>query len=188
MLAEAEELLDFWIGVGEAGWYRADTAVDDEIRDRWGGLWETALNGGLGDWAADARSCLALTILLDQFPRNMFRGDGRSFATDARALAVARSAIQRGRDQQVPRPERQFFYLPMMHSEVPANQDHSVRLYLLNFGRGELLRHARVHRAIIRRFGRFPYRNAALGRESTPEEVAFVEAGGYQKQLEDTPV
>ena len=84
----------------------------------------------------------------------------------------------------MPLPERQFFYLPLMHSEVQANQDKCVRLFLLSFGRGEGLRHARAHREIIRRFGRFPYRNAALGRESTPEEVAFLEEGGYQKMLD----
>ena len=179
-----KELLDFWLGIGPEGWYRVDPAVDDAIRERWGGLWEEARAGRLGEWATSPEGCLALLILLDQLPRNMFRGDARAFATDGRAVAVAKAAIQRGRDARVPLPERQFFYLPLMHSEVQANQDRSVRLFLVGVGRGEGLRHARAHREIIRRFGRFPYRNAALGRESTPEEVAFLEEGGYQKMLD----
>jgi uncharacterized protein (DUF924 family) len=184
MDAKARELLDFWLGLGPEGWYRADATVDAAIRDRWGALWETARAGGLNDWRAAPESCLALVILLDQFPRNMFRQDPRAFASDARALAVARTAFLHGKDKRVELPQRQFFYMPLMHSELQSNQDQSVRLFLLNFGHDENLRHARVHREIIRRFGRFPYRNAALGRESTPEEIAFLKEGGYQAIFE----
>ncbi len=186
MDATAQQLLDFWLGeVGPDGWYRADEALDATIRDRWGALWETAQGGGVAEWATAPQSCLALVILLDQFPRNIFRGSARAFASDARALAVAKAAIQRGRDQRVDRPQRQFFYLPFMHSEVQTNQDQSVRLFLLNFGKGELLLHARVHREMIRRFGRFPLRNAALGRESTPAEAAFLSGGGYRALMDE---
>lgn len=180
----ATEIMDFWLKLGPKGWYEANDAVDDEIRARWADLWETARAGGLGDWRPLAPSCLALLVLLDQFPRNMFRGDACAFATDRRALTVARTAINARLDQQVPVPERQFFYLPMMHSEISADQDQCVRLVLMNLGRGETLRHARAHREVIRRFGRFPYRNDALGRATTPEEAAFLEAGGYRSALD----
>jgi uncharacterized protein (DUF924 family) len=188
MDARAQELLDFWLDeVGPDGWYRQDDALDARIRERWGPLWEEAHAGGLVDWTVDAPSTLALLLLLDQFPRNMFRGSARAFATDARAVAVAKAAILRGLDRRVPLPERQFFYLPLMHSEVQVEQDKAVRLFLINFGRGDGVRHARAHRDIIRRFGRFPFRNAALGRESTPEEAAFLEAGAYSAAYEATP-
>jgi uncharacterized protein (DUF924 family) len=183
----AKDILDFWIDeVGEEGWYRQDEALDTTIRDRWTSAWEQAQSGDLIEWTASAKPCLALLILLDQFPRNMVRGSDRAFATDARAVSVAKQAILRGHDQRIPLPERQFFYLPLMHSEALSNQDKCVRLFLLNFGPGNSLRHARAHRDIIRRFGRFPFRNAALGRESTPEEVEFLKAGGYMAALEAT--
>ena len=180
----AKDILDFWLELGRDGWYRADDAVDAEIRTRWGGLWEEARQGALGDWRSAPLSSLALVILLDQFPRNMFRGgDPRAFATDLRAVEVAKAAIRRGADRRVDLPQRQFFYLPLEHSEIQVNQDRAVRLILMNFGRDDYLRHARAHREIIRRFGRFPFRNAALGRESTPQEIAFLESGGYQAAL-----
>lgn len=181
----ARELLDFWLEVGPDGWYRADDTLDETIRKRWGPLWEEARLGGLEAWNFAPKSCLALVILLDQFPRNMFRGDARAFATDARALRVAKGAVLHRRDRKVDLPERQFFYLPFEHSEMLVNQDQGVRLFLISFGRESLyLKHARAHREIIRRFGRFPFRNAALGRESTPEEVAFLGEGGYQSVVE----
>jgi uncharacterized protein (DUF924 family) len=116
----------------------------------------------------------------------MFRGSALAFASDRRALAVTKAAILAGHDRRVGQVERNFFYLPFMHSELQVEQDRSVRLCLIAFGRdSENTRHARAHREIIRRFGRFPYRNAALGRESTPEEVAFLEAGGYAAMLKE---
>jgi uncharacterized protein (DUF924 family) len=189
MDARPQELLDFWLNeVGADGWYRQDEALDTTIRERWRGTWEEARAGGLGEWMVDPRSSLALIVLLDQFPRNMFRGSPLAFATDARAVAAAKGAILRGWDQRVPVPERQFFYMPLMHSEVQVEQDKAVRLFLINFGRGESLRHARAHREIIRRFRRFPFRNAALGRESTPEEEAFLAAGAYGAAYRATPI
>ena len=184
MVAKAEEIMEFWRGVGPAGWFRVDPEVDDAIRSRFGDLCEAARKGELVNWVTEAESCTALLVLLDQFPRNIYRGEARAFASDQRALDVATWAISRGRDGWIEGPERSFYYLPLMHSEILTNQDRSVRLYLIGFGRGENLRHARAHREIIRRFGRFPFRNAALGRQSTPEEVEFLEAGGYLKILE----
>jgi uncharacterized protein (DUF924 family) len=176
----AEELLAFWLDeVGPDGWFRQDEAFDASIRDRWGELWERARGGGLVEWRAAPRSALALVILLDQFPRNMFRGDARAFSSDGRAVAVAKTEILHGHDRRVELPARHFFYMPLMHSEIQTNQDRCVRLFLINYGREGYLRHAVAHREIIRRFGRFPFRNAALGRESTPAEIAFLEAGGY---------
>lgn len=180
----AEEILEFWDRIGPEGWYEVNEAIDREIIDRWGELWEIGRIGVLRDWRATPRSCLALLLLLDQFPRNMFRGDARSFASDARARDVARAAIASGFDKSIPAPERQFFYLPLMHSEVSSDQDQCVRLVLLNLGRTDTLDHARAHRAVIRQFGRFPYRNDALGRETTPAEAAFLEAGGYRHAYE----
>lgn len=189
MDARAEELVEFWLDeVGEEGWYEQNDSLDAQIRERWLPLWEEARTGALDAWRCGPRSTLALLVLLDQFPRNMFRGDARAFATDAQARRCARDAVLQGVDQRVPLPERQFFYLPLEHSELPSDQYHAVRLMLMNFGRdSEMLRHARAHREIIRRFGRFPFRNAALGRESRPDEVAFLEAGGYRASLEQLP-
>lgn len=178
------EILDYWTSIGPAGWYEVDERVDREIARRWEALWETARAGGLHEWRAEAKSCLALVILLDQFPRNMFRDDARAFASDGRARAVTRAALAAGFDKTVEGPERQFFYLPLMHSEVCTDQDQCVRLVLLNLGRTSTLDHARAHRDVIRRFGRFPYRNAALGRATTAEEAAFLDAGGYRTTLE----
>jgi uncharacterized protein (DUF924 family) len=184
MDATARELLDFWLKeVGSEGWYRADAALDARIRERYLDLWQAARGGALAGWICAPDSCLALVILLDQFPRNMFRDDARAFATDARALAVAKRAVRSGLDQRIGLPDRDFFYLPLRHSEALADQEQDVRLVLLNFGPGPILDHARAHRAVIRRFGRFPYRNAALGRASTRAEEAFLAAGGYRAAM-----
>lgn len=176
----AQTLLNFWLReLSPEAWFRVDEALDARIREEWQSTWEVAYAGGLGNWAVSPDSTLALVILLDQLPRNMFRGQAKAFSTDRRALAVARQAILQGFDVKVDTAVRSFFYLPFMHSEVLADQDRSVRLNLLAFGSGSNLDHARAHREIIRRFGRFPYRNVALGRETTPEEQRFLDAGGY---------
>ena len=177
-------ILRFWLDeVGPKGWYGGGPALDDTIRDRYLPLWEQARGGGCDIWRAAARPCLALVILLDQFPRNMFRGEGRSFASDAKARGVAKGAISRGQDMQVAPFGRNFFYLPLTHSESFADQERSVARLLMAGESAENLLHARAHRAVIRRFGRFPYRNAALGRASTPAEAAFLAAGGYAAAL-----
>ena len=175
----AGEVLTFWEEAGPDMWYRQDEAFDRTVRDRFGSLWERACEGAADGWAQGPRGALALLILLDQFPRNMFRQSPRAFASDARALRVASLALSRGWDMRIAPPLRQFFYMPFMHSENLVHQDRSVRLMKARMEGTDNLLHARVHREIIRRYGRFPYRNAALGRVSTPEEEAFLTGGGY---------
>lgn len=176
----AREILQFWLEeVGEAGWYKADDAVDSAIVERFLPAWEAMHHAGAAPWMDDAEGALASLILMDQFPRNMFRGDPRSFATDGPARACAAAAISWNYDRETPVPQRQFFYLPYEHSEDPLDQARGVELIRNRMGEGETLVHALVHQEIIARFGRFPYRNAALGRETTPEEQAFLDGEGY---------
>lgn len=177
-----EAILAFWLDeVGPHRWFEADPALDAGMRRRFEALWREAAAGRLDGWIVQPRPALALVILLDQMPRNMFRGTARAFATDARARATAKRAIGLRHDRVTPEPARQFFYMPLMHSEGLPDQDRCVRLIALSMpatGR-ETLDHARRHREVIRRFGRFPSRNAALGRRDTPEERAYRQAGGY---------
>ncbi|AHM04919.1 Putative transmembrane protein [Roseibacterium elongatum DSM 19469] len=180
MTDRADEVLAFWQGAGPEKWYKKDDAFDAQIRAQFETLWEAAAGGALDEiWATNAQGALALIVLLDQFPRNMFRDDGRAFASDDRARSIACYAIERGWDLRVDGPMRQFFYLPFMHSERLTDQDHCVRLMAERMAGTDNLLHARAHREIIRRFNRFPYRNAALGRVSTDAERAFLENGGY---------
>lgn len=178
----AKQVRDFWLDdVGPKGWYVADDTLDQLIRDRFLPVWEEAIEGGCGPWLTDPQGTLAYLILTDQFPRNMFRGDGRSFATDKSARAAAKAAIDRDWDRAIDEPARQFFYMPLMHSENLVDQDRGVRLIharLENEG-GSTLAHAKVHRSIIRQFGRFPFRNAALDRATTQAEQQFMDDGGY---------
>ncbi len=179
-----EDVLAFWLKeVGPAGWYRSETALDDLIRARFLPLWQRAADL---DWGTTARGALAQIVLCDQFPRNMFRGDPRSFATDALAIDLANAAIERGFDLQIPPPGRQFFYLPFMHAEDLALQNRAIALFDARLP-GDNQRHARAHAAAIARFGRFPWRNAALGRVSTAAEEAILAAGGYGVILAETP-
>lgn len=180
--AEAARVLRFWLDeVGPAGWYAVDEAVDRRCADEFGAPMADALAGRLGAWRASPRGTLALLILLDQFPRNVHRGTAAAHAGDLRARALAMAAIGRGDDLQVPEPERQFFYLPLMHSESLADQERCVRLVLTRLPQtgAENLKHAVLHREVIRRFGRFPSRNRALGRPDTEAERAYREGGGY---------
>ena len=180
--AEAVEINAFWIDeVGPEGWYKVSDDLDATIRNRWTEHWEKARRGCYERWLSRPDAALAYIILTDQFPRNMFRGEGRAFATDDLALRAAGKSIWRRWDLRLPEPGRQFFYLPLMHSESQSDQDRCVRLMLTRMpetGPHNLL-HARAHREVIRRFGRFPYRNDALGRDSTRAERAFLDAGGY---------
>ena len=179
-MGRTSEILRFWLDeVGGTGWYRQDDALDAAIRARFLDLWEAARRGGLGHWRGTARGSLAYLVLTDQFPRNMFRGEARAFATDPAARMAAQAAIARGLDRMIAPPARQFFYLPLMHAESLPLQERCVRLMALRLPDGDNLPDARAHREVIRRFGRFPYRNAALGRRDTSDERRFLEGGGY---------
>ncbi|WP_370401204.1 DUF924 family protein [Sulfitobacter sp. JB4-11] len=178
----SEEVLAFWLDeVGPTGWYDTSDALDEKIREKFMETWEGACAGKFSLWLTYPSGALAYIILMDQFPRNMFRADGRAFASDRAALAAAKSAIERGWDMAIDEPARQFFYMPLMHSENLCDQDRCVRLMCERMpeSREQNLLHARAHREVIRQFGRFPYRNAALSRPATELEIAYVEQGGY---------
>ncbi|MEO1330083.1 MAG: DUF924 family protein [Pseudomonadota bacterium] len=175
-------VLDFWLDtIGPQGWYKTDPEVDRAIADRFSALVSEAIGGGLDAWIETPDGALALLILLDQFPRNLHRGSARAFEGDAHALEIAERAIARGHDRRIPEPERQFFYLPFEHAESLAQQNRAVALIRERCpSLPTTLEHAEKHRDLIRRFGRFPHRNAPLGREDTAEEIAFAESGGYR--------
>lgn len=169
-----EDVLDFWFQRERKAWFAKDARFDAEILARFLPLYERAAAGGLFDWRQAPRSCLALVIVLDQFPRNMFRDDARAYATDALARDAARTIVDRGWDRTFSPDERTFAYLPFEHSESIEDQERSLKL----FEGGENFEWARKHYDIVRRFGRFPHRNAALGRASTPEEIEFLKQPG----------
>ena len=180
-----QHVLAFWLDeCGPEDWYRQDEALDATIRDRFEDGWQAAADGGLGLWLTCPSETLAYIILTDQFPRNMFREDGRAFETDALSRSAAKMAIDRDWDLRIDPPARQFFYLPLMHSENLVDQDRAVRLFHARMPGTDNGVHARAHRQVIRDFGRFPYRNAALGRTTTEAEQAFLDSGGYRTALQ----
>ncbi|QIN82559.1 DUF924 family protein [Rubrobacter tropicus] len=183
------EVLAFWFGTqGDPGygefrseWFRKDETFDREVTDRFEDLYEQAAAGKLDHWREEAEGCLALVIALDQFPRNMFRGDARTHATDAKALDAAKDAIGRALDRELPALQRMFLYMPFMHSESVEDQRRSVELFeglAGEPGGPDVVEYAVGHRDIVERFGRFPHRNALLGRETTPEEAEFLTRPG----------
>ncbi|KAA2317374.1 DUF924 domain-containing protein [Pseudooceanicola sediminis] len=177
-----EEVLSFWLDeVGPEGWYTGGDEIDQTIRDRFGAAWQNACDGAYGLWLTYPSGALAYIILMDQFPRNMFRGEGKAFKSDAVALAAAKMAIRHGWDMRINEPARQFFYLPLMHSENLCDQDRCIRLMVDRMPEtgGSNMLHAQAHREVIRKFGRFPYRNEALDRAFTAPEAAYIEEGGY---------
>ena len=177
-----EDLLQFWTAEIDApkAWFKTDPAVDQAIRERFEPMIAPAAQGAYDSWLETPRGALALVILLDQFPRNAYRGEARAFAFDGAALRVADEALRRGYDLQTPDKLRSFFYLPLEHSEDLHNQKRCCALIEGRLGhRRNDVFHAQAHRRVIERFGRFPHRNAVLGRESTPEEEAFLAEGGY---------
>jgi uncharacterized protein (DUF924 family) len=175
---DLRDVTAFWRAAGPKKWFRHDADFDREITARFLAAHEAAAAGRLSDWEATPAGALALLLLLDQFPRNMFRGSGRAFATDPLARAVADRAIAHGFDESAPNAERVFFYLPFEHSENLADQERSLALSR-RAGGGKADQFAEIHADIIRRFGRFPHRNAVLGRATTPAEQAFLDAGGF---------
>lgn len=172
------DVLAFWREAGRERWYERNDAFDAEVRRRFLGLWQKAAAGELASWEASDEGALALVIVLDQFPRNMFRGTPQAFASDALARDVARRAIERGADRKVDPILLEFLYLPFMHSEHLSDQLHCVALFQ-NTDNAENLKYAREHADIIQRFGRFPHRNRLLGRDTTEEEQAFLDGGGF---------
>jgi len=175
--AIATGLVEFWRDAGMAQWFRGGEAFDAECRARWLDAHFAAARREFDGWMDDAEGALALVLLLDQIPRNVFRNSGHAFATDPLALHVASRAIDAGHDAKIDDALRLFFYMPFEHSEAIANQDRSVEL-LTALGNQDLLGYANAHRDVIVRFGRFPHRNAPLGRTNTPEEQAWLDAGG----------
>ena len=172
------DVLAFWREAGPDRWYTRDADFDERIRERFLGLWHEAVASRLSSWEDSDDGALALVIVLDQFPRNMFRGDVRAFSSDGQAREVATRALVRGVDQRIAPPLLQFLYLPFMHSEELADQIRCVILFQASDD-PENLRYAEEHADIIRRFGRFPHRNGALGRTTTPDEQAYLDAGGF---------
>jgi uncharacterized protein (DUF924 family) len=192
--AQIEHILDYWFGpldsaglcdpIQEKRWFRGGPEVDDYCRTQFGDLVEEAVNGGLADWPATDEGLVALVVLLDQFTRNIYRGKPRAFAGDRHALGLARAAVGRHRHHALPAIHQVFLYLPYEHSEELAIQDAGVALFdsLLAATPDARIRRFRdyavAHREVIARFGRFPHRNAILGRHSTPEELTHLQRHG----------
>ena len=166
-----DDVLRFWFGVDPDRWWKADPKLDDEIRERFRDLWSDKRQLPVSSFTDDPLTALAATILFDQFPRNMFRGHADQFATDHLALAIARAAVDRGLDDELEPHERGFLYMPFQHSEDLADQRRSIALFTA-LGDDYLLGYAKKHHDIIERFGRFPHRNAILGRAPRPQETA----------------
>ncbi|SFG20894.1 Uncharacterized conserved protein, DUF924 family [Palleronia marisminoris] len=183
-----DDVLAFWLDeVGPKGWYGGGEELDQTCRDRFGDLWAEATEGGLGLWLTYPSGVLAYVILTDQLPRNMWRGTAQSFQMDSAALAASKAAIGKGWDLKIDPPGRQFFYMPMMHSENLSDQDRCVRLFHTRMPEEEEnILHAKAHREVIRRFGRFPYRNEALSRKTKPAEADFLADGGYGAVVRET--
>ena len=188
--ADAHAVLDFWFGPpGSAeygsdrkAWFGKDEAFDAAIRERFGPTIERGLRGELGDWAGSPQAALARIVVLDQFTRNAFRDTPRAFAGDAQALALASALVGERGDEALPGFMRGFVYLPFEHAEGMAMQDEAVRLFTrlaaADPARASMLDYAQRHRSVIERFGRFPHRNEILGRQSTAEEIAFLQQPG----------
>ncbi len=186
MLVGPDEVLNFWLDeVDQKQWYIQDDDLDRKIVEKFEATWNEAMEGSWGLWLTYPSGALAYIILTDQFPRNMFRDSAEAFASDRMALAVAKQAIHRGWDLKIDEPARQFFYLPLMHSENLCDQERCIRLMkerMPETGESNLI-HAKAHREVIRLFGRFPYRNEALDRQMTESEQAYVNEGGYGSTL-----
>jgi uncharacterized protein (DUF924 family) len=178
MAATPQDVIGFWRIAGPSKWFAKKPAFDETIRLKFEPTHHAAARGTYDRWAATPEGALALLIVLDQFPRNLFRDSAHAYATDGKARAVARAAIAEGFDTEVEPEMRSFFYLPFEHSEDLADQNACLILCEAS-GDENALKWARIHRDIIARFGRFPHRNAALGRTTTPEEQAFIDEGGF---------
>ncbi|MBN66567.1 MAG: hypothetical protein CMM94_03250 [Rickettsiales bacterium] len=170
------DIIEFWFAPGmETRWFTKDAALDHEIKERFLLTYRQGRDGELDGWKSEARPALALILLLDQFPRNIFRDDPRAFATDAQALAVVRYGLQNGYDNEYTPSQCQFFYMPMMHSELLDDQEHSVDLYQ-RLGLEEAYDYAIQHRNVVAEYDRFPHRNAILGRPNSPAEERYLQS------------
>ena len=181
-IATPSDVRDYWLKeLAPKDWYIASDAVDAEITKRFLTTWQAARDAKCDEWLLSPEDLLSFVILCDQLSRNMFRGQAAAFATDGLCLAATARAMDKGWDLQVPEPERQFLYMPLMHSEKLADQDLAIEMFNTRMPETGASNHdhALAHRHVIETFGRFPYRNAALGRETTPEEQTFLDAGGY---------
>jgi uncharacterized protein (DUF924 family) len=181
-MTSANDVLGFWLDeIEPKSWYVGGDDLDAEIRNRFGDACQEARDGGFGLWLTYPSGTLAYILLTDQFSRNAFRGTAQAFGTDRQARAAAKIAIERKWDMKIDEPARQFFYLPLMHSENLADQDRAVRLIHTRMPKdsGSNMLHARAHRDVIRQFGRFPFRNEALSRCSSAREAEYVAGGGY---------
>jgi uncharacterized protein (DUF924 family) len=165
------QVLDFWLRLESECWWKADPALDEEVTRRFGELWEEQRGRHPSDFLGSPEDAAAAVILFDQFPRNMFRGHADQFSTDPLALAIAKQAIEKGYDEELDKPARSFLYMPFQHSEDPKDQQRSLLLFTA-LGDAEQLRFARLHNDVVARFGRFPHRNAVLGRKPTALEQA----------------
>ena len=178
-VATPKQVLSFWMKAGPKRWFKSNPEFDHKILEKFLVTHQAAELGKLAAWEDEAESALALVIVLDQFPRNMFRGTVRAFSTDELALAAAKRAIERGFNRKIKLPELSFLYLPFEHSENLADQETALKLFEATKDK-EQVRWAKLHFDTIQRFGRFPHRNEILGRRSTPEEIAFLDAGGFR--------
>jgi uncharacterized protein (DUF924 family) len=176
--AHPNDVLGFWRNAGPEKWFKKSVAFDDAIRLKFEPVHHAAARGEYDAWMGTADGSLALLILLDQFPRNLYRDSAHAFATDPKARMVARAAVEAGFDRETEPPLRNFFYLPFEHSEDLADQDYSLIL-IAETDDAHDLKWAKIHHDIIARFGRFPHRNAMLGRKTTPAEQAFLDEGGF---------
>jgi uncharacterized protein (DUF924 family) len=177
-VATSVEVVSFWRHAGDECWFEKDDEFDRTVTSRFLTTYEAASHGELRAWEANAEGALALVIVLDQFPRNMFRGSAGAFATDPLARTVADRALAQGFDKMTEQSLRQFFYLPFMHSELLDDQNRCLQLYE-SYGDANSLQYAITHRDIILKFGRFPHRNQVLGRSTTPAEDEFLRSGGF---------
>ncbi len=178
--ANGEAVLRFWFEETKPyQWFRRDLRFDETVKARFGALHGAASEGRLDVWRAHPRYALSLILILDQFSRNIYRDDPRAFAQDPHALAIAREAIARRFGQRVEDKRRSFFYMPFMHAENLSVQEESVMLFKAQMPGTMNLPFAIEHRDIVKRFGRFPHRNKVFGRKSTPAEIAFLKAGGF---------
>lgn len=173
-MVQAQDILEFWFSEqGRRYWFQSTEELDREIQKKFESTWEAARDGKLEDWKHSPEGALALVIVLDQFPLNMYRGQAKSFSTEAKAREISRYALAEGFDSQLDQSYKFFLFLPFMHSESMEDQERSVELFT---GAGLETRWAKHHREIVRRFGRFPHRNASLGRQSSEEELAYLQS------------